>query len=144
MAQSKDRVRQQRLSENTGLLVNFWIRVLLRMAGRINAGQLSLVLPDGSNHVFSGGRDADLRAVLEIKHPRAVRRLLFGGSNGFAEAYMDADWDTPDLRALLRLAQVNEVALGASINGLAITRWFDRARHLTRVNSRRGSRRNIA
>lgn len=144
MVQSKDRVRQQRLSENTGPLANFWIRVLLRMAGRINAGQLSLVLPDGSNHVFSGGSDTDPRAVLDIKRPRAVRRLLLGGSNGFAEAYMEGDWDTPDLRALLRLAQVNEVALGASINGLAITRWIDRARHLTRVNSRRGSRRNIA
>jgi cyclopropane-fatty-acyl-phospholipid synthase len=144
MAQSKERVRQQRLSWNAGRLASPWLRVLLRMAGRIDAGQLSLVLPDGSNHVFSGARNTDPRAVLELKHPRAVRRLLFGGSNGFAEAYMDGDWDTPDLRALLRLAQVNEGALGQSINGLAIARWIDRLRHLTRGNSRRGSRRNIA
>ena len=144
MAQSKDRVRQQRHFWNAGRLTSPWIGVLLRMAGRIDVGQLSLVLPDGSNHVFSGARSADPRAVLELKHSRAVRRLLFGGNNGFAEAYMDGDWDTPDLRALLRLAQVNETALGASINGLAITRWIDRLRHLTRGNSRRGSRRNIA
>jgi cyclopropane-fatty-acyl-phospholipid synthase len=57
---------------------------------------------------------------------------------------MDGDWDTPDLSALLWPAQVNEAVLGASINGLAITRWIDRARHLSRPNSRRGSRRNIA
>ena len=61
-----------------------------------------------------------------------VRRMLFGSSNGFAEAYMDGDWDIPDLRTLLRLAQVNEAALGASINGLAIARWIDRAPSDTR------------
>ena len=144
MTQTKDRIRQQRLPENAGRLANVWIAALLRMADRIHAGQLSLVLPDGSNRVFSGGCNPDPRAVLEVKHPRAVRRLLFGGSNSFAEAYMNGDWDTPDLRSLLQLAQVNEAALGAWINGLAITRWIDRARHLTRVNSRRGSRRNIA
>ena len=65
MARSKDRVRQQRLSENTGLLVNFWIRVLLRMAGRINAGQLSLVLPDGSK--VSNG--------FQVSGPRRTRNL---------------------------------------------------------------------
>jgi cyclopropane-fatty-acyl-phospholipid synthase len=144
MAQGKDRSRQQRLSWHTGRLANPWIRVLLRMAERIEAGQISLVLPDGSNHVFTGARSTEPRAVLELKHPRAVRRLLFAGSNGFAEAYMDGDWDTPDLRALLRLAQVNETALGPSINGMAIMRWIDRLRHLARGNSRRGSRRNIA
>jgi cyclopropane-fatty-acyl-phospholipid synthase len=144
MAQSNGRVRRQRPLASTGPLANVWIRVLLRIAGRINAGQLSLVLADGSSYVFSGDGERNPRAVLEIRRPRAVRRLLLSGSNGFAEAYMDGDWDTPDLRALLQLAQVNEAALGGSITGLAISRWIDRARHLTRANSRRGSRRNIA
>lgn len=144
MAPSKDRTRLQRLSWHPDRLFSPWIPVLLRMAARIEAGQLSLVLPDGSNHVFSGACGLEPRAVLELKHIRAVRRLLFEGSNGFAEAYMNGDWDTPDLRALLRLAQVNETALGTSINGLAINRWTDRMRHLARSNSRRGSRRNIA
>src|SRR5512134_3293865 len=98
MTQSKDRVHQQ-LPANISRLANLWIGVLLRMAERISAGQLSMVLPDGTSRVFSGICTPGPRAVLEVKHPRAVRRLLFGGANGFAEAYMNGDWDTPDLRA---------------------------------------------
>ncbi len=144
MAQDKERTREAQLSWNIARWTSPWTDMVARMASRIEIGQLSLVLPDGGNRVFSGHRGAEPRAVLEIKHPRAVRRLLFGGSNGFAESYMDGDWDTPDLRALLRLAQVNETALGPSINGVALSRWIDRWRHLARFNSPRGSRRNIA
>lgn len=144
MTQVKDRARPQRLAWIPGRRGNPWIRILLEMAARIEVGQLSLILPDGNNHVFSGPGGAEPRAILELKHPRAVRKLMFGGENGFAEAYMGGDWDTPDLRALLRLAQVNEAALGPSINGVALARLVDRVRHRARPNSRHGSRRNIA
>ncbi|TVR80127.1 MAG: class I SAM-dependent methyltransferase [Rhodospirillales bacterium] len=123
---------------------SLWARPLLRLARRLKYGRLLLVLPDGSSHTIDGEKPSPLRAVLEISRPRAVRRLLFGGINGFAEAYMDGDWHTPDLVALLHLALANEDALGDGVEGLAVMRWLAHLRHRLRPNTRRGSRRNIA
>lgn len=120
------------------------INLLMSIARKIEVGRLSLVLPDGSQHAFGDGADDDIRAVLRINRPRTVRRLLLGGTRGFAEAYMDGDWESPDLATFLRLAQANETALGRSIEGGRLGRWLDRLRHLKRANTRRGSRRNIA
>jgi cyclopropane-fatty-acyl-phospholipid synthase len=118
--------------------------LLLGLAGRIAVGHLTIVLPDGSSHVFRSASHPELRAMLAIRDLRAVRRLLLGGATGFGEAYMDGDWDTPDLTSLLRLALANENAMLGAAHGMAAFRIKDRLRHLTRANTRTGSRRNIA
>jgi cyclopropane-fatty-acyl-phospholipid synthase len=120
-------------------------RTLVSLANRIEFGQLSLILPGGANTVVSGQHQPDLRAVLDIKRPAALlRKLVFKGATGLAEAYVDGDWDTPDLVGLLQLALVNEPVVGRPVRGLGFTRAVDRLRHLARRNTRRGSRRNIA
>jgi cyclopropane-fatty-acyl-phospholipid synthase len=69
--------------------------------------------------------------------------VLCGGDIGFAEAYADGDWSTPDLTALLILMDRNDASL-AGMRGLAPLRLLARLRHLGRANTRRGSRRNIS
>ena len=75
---------------------------------------------------------------------RVFRRVLTGGDIGFGEAYMDGEWSSPDLVALLRLA-IRNLALFEDRNRAfsAISRWRDLALHRLRPNSRRGSRSNI-
>ena len=121
-----------------------WTRVFISLAKKMQVGQLSLVLPDGSNTVFSGSSRPVIRAVLNLHRPEAVRKVLLGGARGFGEAYMDGDWDSPDLSDLLKLAHANEPSLGAQAEGVGVALWIDRQRHRLRTNSRRGSRRNIA
>ncbi len=88
-------------------------RMLANLANRIEIGQLSLVLPKSGNSVVTGPHKQDLRAVIDVKNPAALmRKLVFNGATGFAEAYVDGKWDTPDLVALLQLALVNEMAMG--------------------------------
>jgi cyclopropane-fatty-acyl-phospholipid synthase len=79
-----------------------------------------------------------------IHRPRTARRLALGGSIAFAEAYIDGDWDSPDLVALIMLAIRNERILGFDEDGPALVRFLERLRHGWRRNSRRGSQRNIA
>lgn len=121
---------------------------MLLAAQRIEIGRIELVLPDGTSRAFRGRIDGP-SAKLIVRRKRAARRLLFGGNVGFAEAYMDGDWDTPDLAALLELAARNEAAcndlhygkasaLAPAIN-LARRLW-----HALRANTRAGSRKNIA
>ena len=56
-------------------------------------------------------------ARLTLNHWRAVRRLLIGGDIGFAESYMDGDWSSPDLTALIELAARNHETMMPSLIG---------------------------
>jgi cyclopropane-fatty-acyl-phospholipid synthase len=67
--------------------------------------------PDGRTERFGAIDPADpLHAALEVRSPAAYRSLL-RGSLGLAESYMDREWDSPDLVALIRLAARNGAKL---------------------------------
>ncbi len=117
--------------------------LVLALAGRIDAGELSLTLPHGGERLFKGAQ-AGPRATLRIHHPRVFRRLLFGGTLAFAEAYMEGDCDSPDLAALVEFVIRNESALMTVLDGQRWTRALQRLGHRLRPNSKRGARRNIA
>ena len=121
----------------------FWPRLLASAVRRLASGQLTLIGPDGKTEVISGQAPGP-QATLAIRHPRAVRRLLAGGDVGFAESYLDGDWESPDLASLIELAARNEQMVAEAARGLGIMRTWHRLRHLLRPNSRQGARRNIA
>ena len=81
---------------------------------------------------------------MRIVRARVARRLFLAGSVGFGEAYMDGDFETPDLRALLALAALNEDHLEDVHAGARAVNLVRRAWHRLRDNTRAGSRRNIA
>lgn len=118
-------------------------RLALELAGLIRAGELRLVLPDGSTHRVRGARPGP-SAEVRLVSPRAIRRFAIGGSLGWAEAYLDGDWSTADLRAVMMLAAANEAEWEAVLRGRPVIRWLSRLVHAFKPNSRRGARRNIA
>lgn len=119
-------------------------RVIAAMVGkRLIAGELTLTLPDGEEMRFTGQQPGP-SATLHLRSVRALRRLLFGGEIGFAEAFMAGEWDTPDLVVLLELCDLNTPALAETTRGKWLARITQRYRHWRNDNSRRGSRRNIA
>ena len=118
------------------------LALALNLAGRLHCGCLEIRLPDGTTRQFHGP-EAGPHAAIHLHNGRIARRFLTGGAVGFAEAYIDGDWDTPDLATLLQLLSVNEHAWGQSYFGAIWQRWLRRAQHLLRSNTRRGSRRNI-
>ncbi|HET6468144.1 MAG TPA: cyclopropane-fatty-acyl-phospholipid synthase family protein [Geminicoccaceae bacterium] len=118
------------------------LRLLLRLAARLHCGRLEIRLPDGTSHRFQGAAPGP-SAVLRLNNGRLPRRYLLGGSVGFAESYIDGDWDSPDLATLLEVLDRNYVAWEESYRGGLLPRWLGYLGHLLRPNSRRGSRRNI-
>ncbi len=120
-----------------------WAALLAGIGGRLQTGRLTVETPSGEHLVF-GGKSAGPTASLQIHRWRSLRRLILGGDLGFAESYMDGDWSSPDLAALIEFAVRNEQALGSAIMGTAPLRLLNRLRHLAHANTRRGSRRNIA
>lgn len=123
---------------------DLWLNILLRAVERIDRGLLSITLPDGTRRVCRGKQEDGPTAALVLHTTRAARRLILGGGVGFAEAYMDGDWDSPDLASLMELAAINETRMGAAVIGRLPLRLWHAAFHRLRPNTRRGSRRNIA
>lgn len=120
-----------------------WTAAIVRLLNGMEVGRLRLVMPNGHALVFAGSEPGP-NAEVSLKHPRALRRLLLGGDIGFAEAYLDGDWDSPDLPALFELAALNQTALVERTRPRVLGRLLSRFAHGLNRNSRRGSRRNIA
>jgi cyclopropane-fatty-acyl-phospholipid synthase len=113
------------------------------LASRLSSGSLAVTLPSGEQRHYRGAESRPA-ADIRIQRARLFRRLLTGGSLGFAESYVDGDWDSDDLTTLLEVAARNQDILDQAIRGRAWVRGFNRCLHLLRGNSKRGSRRNIA
>jgi cyclopropane-fatty-acyl-phospholipid synthase len=118
------------------------IAVLAGLLDRVRFGSLSVSLPSGRTFVHVG-REPGPEANVVIHRWRALRRLFTGGDIGFAQAWIDGDWSSLDLTALIRLAARNLHALGGAPEGSSFSRLAFRLRHLLNANTRRGSARNI-
>jgi cyclopropane-fatty-acyl-phospholipid synthase len=123
-------------------------RFFVSVIDRLHRGKLTVNFPSGNAYSFSGSQDLidgkQFHAAWNLKSYRAVRRMLRGKSIGFAEAYMEGEWDSPDLTHFLELMACNMDAMESSVNKWSIVRSWNRVQHLLRSNTRRGSRRNIA
>ena len=117
--------------------------LLRRLLNCVEHGRLVVRTPEGDTLERQSGRPGP-EGMLVLHRWRAIRRMLAGGDVAFAEAYVEGEWSTPDLVALLELAAVNIDGIDRAAAGSTPVRFLHRLRHMLRANSRRGSRRNIA
>ena len=117
-------------------------RLLFQVLSRLRHGELSLSGPGGQRFAFPGALPGPV-ATLALDDWEVCGEILRKGDIGFAEAWLDGRWSTPDLAALLTLAALNHAALDEAIYGGVWGSLFYRLRHLLRPNTRAGSRRNI-
>ena len=122
-----------------GVSAAWLVRRLMR---QIEYGSL-VVHPPAGGRISHFGDKPGPDAVLVLHRWRAVRRLMIEGDVGFAESYMDGDWSSPDLTALITLAARNVAALGTATDGMGWVRKLHHLLHRFRANSRAGARRNI-
>ena len=122
---------------------NAFLRALGKALRGDEAGRLLVSLPSGSTARF-GDLAARSEARLQLNRYRAIWSILRGGSIGFAESYMDGDIDIDDLRTVFDFYCDNEPAVTTALPSLLATRGRDRLYHLSRRNTRAGSRRNIS
>lgn len=116
--------------------------LLFKHLDTINFGQISVITPDGKTRVFEG-RTPGEHAKIEIKDWRVIPNLIRKGDVGFAEDYRAGYWDTDNLVALTTLGLVNRSALDNLIAGSKISRTVNSLSYLLRLNTLKGSRKNI-
>jgi cyclopropane-fatty-acyl-phospholipid synthase len=117
-------------------------RLALRLLERMRHGRLDVTFPDGQHAYFGDLRSAE-RADLQLANWNLIRAALRSGDIGFAESYIDGDWNTHDLVRLLEFFIANRTAAEDVIYGSFIGRLAYRLRHLLNRNTRAQARRNI-
>jgi len=118
-------------------------RALHERLARLSSSRVTWV-EHGESQSFGSIR-AQRQACIEIHSPRFYSALARGGSLGAASSFIDGDWTTPDLTALLRMV-LAEPLLYSGLDG-SLARAASFARRLLGLrerNTRSGSRRNIA
>lgn len=120
-----------------------WLGLGALLLRGLRFGELTVVMPDGGEHVFAGAAPGTA-ARMRLVEPGFARRLLTGGNIALAEGYMDGSWDTDDLDAVLALGIENINAGWGSAMPL-LRRPVERLRHALRDNDADGgSKRNVA
>ncbi len=138
-------------------------RLTLRALAQMPAGQLHLELPDGSVRRFGGEERVHWHtlalapaalaipqvAAIKVRRPAFFTKCVLFGDIGFAEAFIDGDWETPDLAAVIAWFVLN-VDRSPSLSGSRakalgtnLLRAANRLAHLFRPNSRPTAARNI-
>jgi len=130
----------------TTLLARFGRKLLLNQLRQIEYGEIRLVEPDGSEHVFGSHRSGcDLECTVYFDHPQVYADVAFGGTAGAGEAYIRGLWRCDDLVSLVRIFVVNREAMNRLDSGWSlVSRPLLRLFHWANRNSKHGSARNIA
>ena len=127
---------------------SFWIKMGKKYLSKIEVGTLNARYPSGEKSRYGDGSEP----VVDITIHSAdfFKRLALYGDIGFAESYMDGDFDTPALNDLVRLALLNSHTLGTKSEDYSKNRlgnifpFANRVKHIMRKNSKTRSRKNIS
>ena len=118
------------------------VRLALGFGSRLRRGTLDVTLPDG-RVVRLGGLESGPAAAMMVYNYSFATRLLNGGDIGIAEAYLNGDWDTPDLTQFLYVFCVNHELIKAMLGNKPAMRFIQMVQHWFNRNTRRQARRNI-
>jgi len=115
----------------------------------LKLGQLTIEWPPATRRVY--GREPEgIAAEILVRDHDFFRKCILYGDVGFGEAYVDGDWDTPDLARVIEWMILNvehhptlmaDEAKNSQVNWF---RLFNTILHQLRDNTILGSRKNIS
>jgi len=96
--------------------------LLLKQLSNIKYG--CLVFSEGSTVTTCGTpKDGEPNAMIRVVRDSLWERIVFGGTIGGAESYMDGDWTTDDLVSVIRIFSGNRDVMQGMEGGLALLKW---------------------
>lgn len=127
----------------------FFQSIFLKALAEMPLGVLRVRLPDGSSSIFGKGGPEQSCAEIRVHHPVFFKKCILFGDVGFGESYVDGDWETDDLFAVISWFILNlehwPTISGTKRHHLLINllEFWNRWSHRLRDNSLSGSKKNI-
>lgn len=128
---------------------SFYEKLVMMSLRQMQHGGLRMTLPDGSV-CHLGDPEVTVTAEMRINDREFFRRCALYGNVGFGESYVDGDWDTPDIEAVISHF-IKNIARTPKYRGSSgkvaftnVLKMVNRVHHLLRPNSVATSRRNIS
>ncbi|HEY5228521.1 MAG TPA: hypothetical protein VIJ19_08265, partial [Opitutaceae bacterium] len=83
-----------------------WRVAVLESFSKMGRGSLRIEMPDGTVSAFGSGEEplplgVAGSACIRVRREAFFRKCVFTGDIGFAESYIDGDWSSPDLVAVI-------------------------------------------
>ncbi len=125
-----------------------WNKLGDKYLSGIEQGTLHVTFNDGSQKTYGNGDSP--KADLKIHKSDIFKRMALYGDIGFAESYMDGDFETSDLTALITLALINSKTLATKSEDRTQNRFINlipqlnKIKHWMRKNSKTQSQKNIS
>jgi len=120
-----------------------WFATVFETVNCLACGRIDIQLPDGRWFRAEGPAPGP-HGVVNCHDNRVWGRTVKDGADiGFAEAYVDGWWSSPDLQAVLDVSLLNNEEMARNLSLGMLARLIERTRHWLRRNSRSGSKRNI-
>ncbi len=114
-----------------------------RMLSTVERGAITVVFPDGHSRTV-GDPATGFHPTLKLNNFKVLGETMRRSTVGFAAAYINGDIEVDDLTAIFRFYLENYEKLAAANRGLFRTAAHDIAYHLSRANTKQGSKQNIA
>lgn len=119
-------------------------KVVLQLLGQIEHGHL-LIKEYGHEVAHCGTNAEELAAEINVLQPNFYKRLLFGGSIGAGELFIEGAWETPDLTKVIQVFARNLATLDAfeAKFSWVLLPW-QKYQHWRRSNSKKQAKENIS
>src|SRR5210317_1561926 len=125
-----------------------WNKLGDKYLSGIKQGTLEVTYGDGVQKIYGNGQSP--KADLHIHNSQLFKRMSLYGDIGFAESYMDGDFETSDLTALIQIGLINSKTLATKSEHKSYNRLFNimpqlnKIKHWMRKNSKTQSQKNIS
>lgn len=125
-----------------------WNKFADNFFSKIKIGTLEVIFKDKTTKLY-GEKKLEDKITLEINSNRFFTKTVLYGDIGFAESFIDKDFETSNLTKLIELALLNAKYLGTTSENekrklINLMPFFNRLKHSLRRNSKTNARKNIS
>ncbi len=117
-------------------------RLAINFLSRNNYGEIYVTFPSGISRNFIGNLQGH-KADIKFNNYKLIYKLFKNGSIGFAESYMDGDFETQNLSNLLLFAHQNELSYLNKKKANFVNNFSIKLHHYLNKNTKKGSKKNI-
>jgi Cyclopropane fatty acid synthase and related methyltransferases len=114
----------------------------LKFFEKTEYGSLSVEFPSGNISKFEG-KEYGVSAKIKLKNFLLIKKIVKRGAIGFAESYMDGDFNTDDLKNLLIFAEKNKSSFLIYSKKKKLLNAYSKIKHYFKQNTISQARKNI-